>query len=305
MKVEKGISVIIPCWNTGSYILETIASITSQPIKCLYEIVVVNDGSTNLETLDSLKSLSSNPLVKVIDLDENKGTQYARNVGFNASNYEYVVTIDSDDKLNTDAQVLSKGTYFDNSIEILSNNDNVAFTHGLSLMFGDFNGLTISSYAAKEKLIIRKHHAQQSVVYRRSDGIAAGLYDESVKKWTDWTFAVALLNGRFKRKLPNDIHFFDVPYFLYRVHNTTVRMSERVIQEREMTKLTIEHNPEIFMNEFPHMSLDEITDKVVSLKPDRLTDLMYVAAESLPRALRMLKERKYSLVSDIVPISVP
>ena len=45
-KKEYGISVIIPCYNVGQYVEETLKSVLNQSFKN-YEIICLNDGSTD------------------------------------------------------------------------------------------------------------------------------------------------------------------------------------------------------------------------------------------------------------------
>jgi Glycosyltransferases involved in cell wall biogenesis len=46
-----GISIIIPCYNTGVFLKEAINSILEQPIIHDYEIILVDDASNDYETL--------------------------------------------------------------------------------------------------------------------------------------------------------------------------------------------------------------------------------------------------------------
>ncbi|GFN35843.1 glycosyltransferase [Tepidimicrobium xylanilyticum] len=94
---KKSISCIIPCHNCQDYIYKTVDSLINQTIKPL-EIILVNDASTD-NTLDVLKQMEvKHPnVIKVIDLETNKGPSYARNFGVENSKGEYILFLDSDD----------------------------------------------------------------------------------------------------------------------------------------------------------------------------------------------------------------
>jgi len=86
------ISVIIPAYNAESYIEDTINSVLSQEYKN-YEIIVVNDGSTD-NTLAKL----SNYLDKIVLIDiKNHGVSYARNKAITIAKGEWVAFVDADD----------------------------------------------------------------------------------------------------------------------------------------------------------------------------------------------------------------
>jgi glycosyltransferase involved in cell wall biosynthesis len=51
------ISIIIPCYNHGEYLREAINSIEQCNEKDLYEIIILNDGSTDKLTIDVLHKL--------------------------------------------------------------------------------------------------------------------------------------------------------------------------------------------------------------------------------------------------------
>ena len=51
------ISIIIPCFNMGSYLQETLDSVDSYPNKNDYETIIVNDGSDDASTIALLSKL--------------------------------------------------------------------------------------------------------------------------------------------------------------------------------------------------------------------------------------------------------
>ena len=90
------VSVIIPVYNTELYIEETIKSLADQEMKN-YEIIVVDDGSTD-KSIDIAESvLKAKEVPYRIIRQENKGLACARNTGIKAASGSYVCFVDSDD----------------------------------------------------------------------------------------------------------------------------------------------------------------------------------------------------------------
>lgn len=94
------ISVIVPVYNSGKYLDMCIDSLVNQTIKS-YEIIIINDGSTD-NSLDIInKYKKNNSMIKVIST-KNNGIGTARNIGLNNSSGKYVAFVDSDDYVACD-----------------------------------------------------------------------------------------------------------------------------------------------------------------------------------------------------------
>ena len=95
------LSIIIPVYNGQDYILRCLDSILRQQGASQYEIIVVNDGSTD----DTTKILSAvteiYPNVTVIN-QANAGVSVARNNGIAASHGKYITFVDCDDMVGLD-----------------------------------------------------------------------------------------------------------------------------------------------------------------------------------------------------------
>lgn len=87
------VTIVIPCYNQSHFLGEAIKSVLGQTYEN-YEVIVVNDGSTD-ETSEVAMSFNN---VKVIE-QNNMGLSASRNVGLSKSNGEFIVFLDSDDKL--------------------------------------------------------------------------------------------------------------------------------------------------------------------------------------------------------------
>ncbi|RKY43532.1 MAG: hypothetical protein DRP88_09160, partial [Candidatus Neomarinimicrobiota bacterium] len=111
------LSVIVPAYNSQHSIEECLQSLINQNYpKDRYEIIVVNDGSTD-RTADILQKYNRSKLIRVIHHDKNRGLAAARNTGIKNSNGDILVFIDSDmiaDKnflLYSESSLSRAGTY--------------------------------------------------------------------------------------------------------------------------------------------------------------------------------------------------
>lgn len=97
----KTVSVIIPVYNVEKYLRKCLDSVTAQTYTAL-EIICVNDGSpdNSSEILEEFAKKDSR--VKIIN-QANKGLSGARNTGIEAATGDYIVFLDSDDWIDTEA----------------------------------------------------------------------------------------------------------------------------------------------------------------------------------------------------------
>ncbi|RLJ04049.1 MAG: glycosyltransferase family 2 protein [Candidatus Aenigmatarchaeota archaeon] len=88
----KKISVIIPAYNEEKSIQGTINGIKNNIKDIKYEIIVINDGSTD-RTLEIIKKIKG---IKVISHSTNKGYGAAIKTGLRNSRYDWICIIDAD-----------------------------------------------------------------------------------------------------------------------------------------------------------------------------------------------------------------
>jgi glycosyltransferase involved in cell wall biosynthesis len=101
LKVEALVSVIIPCYNHGRYLSKAIESVLTQTYTH-FEIIVVDDGSN-----DETKEIAQNYKEVKYVYQMNQGLSAARNTGIDESTGEYLVFLDADDWLLTDALMIN------------------------------------------------------------------------------------------------------------------------------------------------------------------------------------------------------
>jgi glycosyltransferase involved in cell wall biosynthesis len=92
--LQNGVSVLMTTYNAMPYLPAAVDSILSQTFTD-FELIIVNDGSTDEATRSYLDGLND-PRVKVIHQD-NRGTAVASNLGLQHCRRKYIARMDADD----------------------------------------------------------------------------------------------------------------------------------------------------------------------------------------------------------------
>ncbi len=173
------LSIIIPCYNLGEYLYDALNSIASYSNKEDYEIIIVNDGSTNEKTLDILKDVESQGVFVLHQ--ENMEVGKARNNGINLAKGEYILPLDADNKL--------RSIYISKSIQILESNPELDIVYSDRLEFGLRNKEVSVPNFNFPKLCYR-NYIDCCAIFRKSVWEKVNGYDEHMPIYglEDWDF---------------------------------------------------------------------------------------------------------------------
>ncbi|MBF0209095.1 MAG: glycosyltransferase [Oligoflexia bacterium] len=196
------ISVIIPCFNYGGYITETIASIRNQTFQ-RFEIIVIDDGSTDPATLNILHELKD---VNIIH-QSNCGLPAARNRGIMSAKGKYVCCLDADDLLEP--------TYFEKCLlQLESKNLDICYSY-----FEQFGESQVKCTRPNFFLtsLIFSNCAIVPAIYKKSLWERVHGYDEIMRDgYEDWEFYIRCAkNGAVGGVIPEYL-------FKYRVHSDSM-----------------------------------------------------------------------------------
>lgn len=101
-KYKPLISVVIPTYNTPARYLDAAVRSVQMQYYPYWELCLCDDGSTNTETLKTLRSIS-HERIKIVFLEQNEGISAATNRAVEDAHGEYVAFLDHDDVLTPDA----------------------------------------------------------------------------------------------------------------------------------------------------------------------------------------------------------
>lgn len=211
------ISIVITVYNGEKFISKAIRSCIEQSIsKHDYEIIVVNDGST-----DNTKYIldSFGDWIRVMTLAKNKGLPYACNIGIKQAVGQYVIRVDADDYVHED--ILKVGSLFLNmNLEM----DAAAFDYYL-----------VNEHDEKiERVSAKDNPIACGIMFRKDHLIDIGLYDEKFRLIEDEDLRI-----RFLKK--HSMAYISLPLYRYRMHgNNSTKNRGRVRLYRK--KLKEKHN---------------------------------------------------------------
>lgn len=123
------VSIIIPYYNAGLTIQETIDSIINQSYSN-FDIWIINDGSTDPESIEKLNEFQNLERITVLH-QENAGPSLARNIAIKQTNAEFILPIDADNTIKKDA--------LSHFINIAIKNESYDAFHGDIQFFGKKN----------------------------------------------------------------------------------------------------------------------------------------------------------------------
>ena len=222
------VSVIIPCYNSGKTIIETVKSIEKQTWSNI-DLIIVNDGSDDHLTKKVLSNLTN---VRIIN-KKNAGLSSARNEGIKNSKGNFILFLDADDWIEINA--ISKMMEF-----IKKNRANVVFCD--TLLEGESQGTRKRYYNFFEQLFV--NHIPYCLLIKKEIFKKVGNYDEGMKLgYEDWEFNIRLAkNGLFPKRIKQPLfhyrvtksgmlnsisksHHFDIFSYIQRKHKTVYRLN--------------------------------------------------------------------------------
>jgi glycosyltransferase involved in cell wall biosynthesis len=191
------VSVIIPLYNQGLYLLEAIRSVKESTYKNV-EIIVVNDCSTDPETNQIFANLEG--VVKITQ-PQNSGLPATRNKGIANSTGHFIMPLDSDDKVHP--------LYIEKAVNALVNNPELAYVTCYAANFGLFESVHLPIGYVPELMPFMNTNGRPNDMFVRDALVAVQGYDEHLISYEDWDLFITLNEHGFRGDvLPLEAHHY-------------------------------------------------------------------------------------------------
>jgi len=187
---EGKVSIVIPCFNQGAMLREALASVEQVRNANLLEVIIVDDGSSEPDSVRTLSEIAEAGYW--VMSQSNRGVGAARNTGIRLAKGEFILPLDSDNRL--------RDVYLNEGVSLLRRNPSVGTVYADAEFFGERSGRW---YIPDFNLLslIRMNFIDACALYRKSLWEEVGGYDEQmpwmgVEDWDFW-LRVAAHGGTF------------------------------------------------------------------------------------------------------------
>ena len=208
----------MPCYNDGAYIGQAVDSVKAQTYQNI-ELIIVDDGSDEKETVDVIKKLGEEDGISVLHTDRLRPAG-ARNHGICAASGKYILPLDADDKIDR--------TYVEKCVKILESDEKVGVVYCFADLFGKKKGRwELPPYSFKNMLV--DNIVFVTAMFRKEDWEKVGGFDVSmVAGMEDYAFWLSIL------ALGKEI--YQIPEVLFHYRIKEVSRTSEFLSDLEQTK---------------------------------------------------------------------
>lgn len=203
------LSIIITCYNLGHYLEEAIASIKDCFLFDDYEIILVNDGSTDKSTIQVLEKIMQQDHTVFVVNQSNMGLAKARNNGIKQAKGKYIIPLDADNKLRPD--------FIKETIAALDLNDEITVIYGDVQLFGNKDSVWKAKPFDIAEMVLN-NYIDACAGFRKSVWKELGGYDENmpVMGFEDWDLWLRMAVRGYQ------FHYVEAVFFEYRVRDNSM-----------------------------------------------------------------------------------
>jgi hypothetical protein len=221
---EPEVSIVIPCFNQGGFLHAAIRSVLRQTFGS-WEIIVIDDGSTDPATRAVLRSLHY-PRTRIVR-QRNQGLPAARNAGMRAARGRYLVPLDADDELIP--------AFLSTTVEALQANPAAAYAHTWTRLFGNQNLIWVDRPYNPYQLLLSTSVVGCALI-RADAWHQVGGYDTGRRQGNeDWDLWVRFLEHGWEQiEVPH-------PLFRYRQHGISMSVTTEARFEEARIEMAQAH----------------------------------------------------------------
>lgn len=284
MNTNPMVSVVMPCYNDGRYIQESVASVKAQTYPNV-ELIIIDDGSDDSDTIATLNALAEEANVQVLHATH-VGPSAARNAAIREARGKYILPLDADDTIDP--------TYIEKAVNILESHKDTGVAYCEADLFGAQSGKwDLPTYSFESMLF--DNIVFVTALFSKADWEKVGGFNENMKAgMEDYDFWLSILGeGKKIEQIPEVL-------FHYRIKD-----SSRTTQFQQDPSRIKETYHQLFDNHREFILAH--ADMLIPTMRDVLIDQLYLrrvaeqqAAEYRQQARAIVKVREIPVLGKVL-----
>ena len=273
---QNKVSVIMPCYNDGKYIMEAIQSVKEQTYS-EWELIIVDDGSDDEDTIAILEQIDDTRIH--VYHTEHLRPAGARNYGIAHANGVYILPVDSDDKIEP--------SYIEKAVAIIENNPKIGVVYCKADLFGERTGIWDLPDYSFSTMLLDNIVFVTALFYKKDWEKVGGFSTTMVSGMEDYDFWLSILG------LGKEIYQIPEILFHYRIkpvsRTTNFQNNCNTVQE---TYRQMYHNHVDFYHE-------HFDDYAIVLR-DALIEQIFLRRKYEERLQKITKIAKYPIIGQFI-----
>ncbi len=264
------VSILVPYYNMGRYLPETLRSLWAQTYQD-YEILLVDDGSTDPESRRLLDTLDDSRLQVL--RQQNGGLSSARNAGLQRARGRWILPVDPDDLLAP--------TFLEKAVDVMGRTPGLGYVTSLVAYFTDApehpTGGWVPWGMERESLWLENVASTCTALMERERVLEVGGYDEWLTSFEDWDVFCSLAERGLEGSVLPEFLFF------YRQRPDSMTRVEATRSRQALIAYLVQKHPAL-----PHA-------------PDRAMRIQLGEVERLRERVRQLEDKplRYQLADRV------
>ena len=270
------VSVIMPCYNDGKYIMEAIDSIVKQTYQN-WELIIVDDGSDDEETKRIINEIQ-NPKIKVFHTEHLRPAG-ARNYGIQKAEGTYILPVDSDDRIHEE--------YMEKAVKMIESNPRIGVVYCKAELFGEKSGSwNLPDYSFKHMLL--DNIVFVTALFYKSDWEKVGGFNTSMAQgMEDYDFWLSILG------LEREICQIPEALFYYRIKpvSRTTNFQDNCVQVQNTYQQIYYNHKEFYQKHY---------DEYALVLRDALIEQIFIRRKYAERWEKISKMVSYPVIGNII-----
>lgn len=270
------VSVIMPCYNDGKYIMEAIDSIVKQTYQN-WELIIVDDGSDDEETKRIINEIQ-NPKIKVFHTEHLRPAG-ARNYGIQKAEGTYILPVDSDDRIHEE--------YMEKAVKMIESNPRIGVVYCKAELFGEKSGSwNLPDYSFKHMLL--DNIVFVTALFYKSDWEKVGGFNTSMAQgMEDYDFWLSILG------LEREICQIPEVLFYYRIKpvSRTTNFQDNCVQVQNTYQQIYYNHKEFYQKHY---------DEYALVLRDSLIEQIFIRRKYEERWEKISKMVSYPVIGNII-----